>query len=156
MEVYSRLRDQLGPKAPEWYALRKKVQMVNPPYLRGKIALIGGPYDDGSGPAHVDISDFDVPDDLRPASTQDVGTVILTTRTTRDIGVYKSLSGGANYEIAFKATLTIQIIDLSIPAVIGVKSFKSPDPPKQFDPKFFPTTITNNQMWDYLRTLERK
>jgi hypothetical protein len=160
-DAYYALEKQLKAKAADWYKLRRRTRLQNPPYLRGKVAIINsgefaGENNSNETP-YVDLMSKDVPDELRPASIDEIGTIVLTTWTDREIGVYRSLPVRASdNRTAFEYRCTIKIIDLSLPAVINVNSFNSPPPPTQYDPKFYGRGLVEKQVLDYLKSLERR
>lgn len=150
-----KLMELLQAKAADWVAYRRRVQLVDPPYLKGTVILVDAllVWENGRNSTPTgDRSNYELPDDLRPTTLDEVGTVIIATRIEKRVGLYiGKIAPGA-----FKDTLGIEIVDRSIPAVIGRKSFVSADPPKVYDPNFHAEGDVNRQMWAYLRTLERR
>ncbi len=94
---------------------------------------------------------YELPGDLRAISPEDVGTVLWLDCTTGTVGTYTS--GGAAKQWVCDVTL----IDLSIPAIIGEKSFTGSEPPLTTTKSSGETgSFPVKEIVDYLESLPQK
>lgn len=73
----------------------------------------------------VDYIYFDLPDELRPAKPEDVGTVVLLQWGKNQVGTY---TGGS---AAYQQTVQVTVLDKDTRDIIGQQSFSGSMPPQR-------------------------
>ncbi len=113
---------ELGPfndKIGEYMAPAKPKAPEDNPYVKGKVIPVNLKSKD------VDWLYYDLPDDLRPASPADVGTVVWLDWGERKVGQYGASGGGA-----FVQTVRVTVIDKARGAIVGEAYLEGGPPPK--------------------------
>jgi hypothetical protein len=87
-------------------------------YIRGKIVAVN------RSENQIDDIYFDLPQELRAAQPEEVGTVVWLEWGADRIGMYTDGAG------AYAHTCKVTIIDMSIPAIIAERDFRGSRPPE--------------------------
>jgi hypothetical protein len=87
------------------------------PYIKGKVI----PVDTAS--QKIDWIYYDLPTALKPATPDDVGTVVLLTYVDKEVGKYSN--GGT----AYKRTCNVAVVDFASKTVVGRAYFEGGEPP---------------------------